>query len=212
MYDNFYNNSNYSNYSNLSFDWCNYSEIYYIDDMITALETARSKAHLPPLFTKREISVLDKYESLQNIAQKNDKQEQEDEQEINQFYKDIGLDDLYYSPLGMRDDEKFDDDDDDDDECSICYLCRALNYKRDYNQSLCDSCTKCVTCSEYEDEECIGCKYSRYIDGKPYWTKIDSTLVIGTHDEDLYSNEDKSHLSRREREELRRKKRKNNNK
>ena len=58
------------------------------------------------------------------------------------------------------------------DELYICEYCSALGYNTKYIPEICDVCTKCECCEEYLNEDCEGCGYSVYPDGRYYSEKI----------------------------------------
>lgn len=79
-----------------------------------------------------------------------------------------------------------DDDyeDEDDNEPFVCDLCDALGYGLKYRPEICDKCRKCETCMEYVHDECSGCEYSIYRDGKYYRDKLPESELIDEDDID----------------------------
>ena len=74
--------------------------------------------------------------------------------------------------------EQSDFDEYDDESPYICEWCGALGYGSKYIPELCDSCNKCESCQEYIDEECGGCGYSVFQDGRYYREKISETELF----------------------------------
>ncbi len=76
----------------------------------------------------------------------------------------------------------------DEEEIYICEFCTSLGYGNRYKPDVCDNCNTCESCREYMDEECSGCSYSRWRDGKYYRDKLDDTDLFSEQDLEVFES------------------------
>lgn len=76
----------------------------------------------------------------------------------------------------------------DEDEDYICEFCGALGYGQKYVPEICDSCTVCASCTEYQNDECSGCSYSVYRDGTYYRDKMSETDLFSENDLETFNS------------------------
>ena len=87
----------------------------------------------------------------------------------------------------------YEDDDDDEDDFYLCEYCSSLGYKKAYDQSICDQCTVCLSCNQY-DSECSGCSYSRHRDGDYYSSKLTDAELLSESDLEIFNNVSKRNV------------------
>ena len=85
---------------------------------------------------------------------------------------------ILMSPLGSSD-----YDDEDDGEPYICEFCDSLGYNQKYKPDICDKCSVCESCEQYENE-CDGCEFSVYRDGRFYRDKLSESELLDGQDLD----------------------------
>lgn len=76
---------------------------------------------------------------------------------------------------------KYKDDEDDDDEY-VCDYCNRIGYGLKYSPDICDECNECESCGKFAREECDGCSYSIWRDGKRYGDKLSMEDVLSDYD------------------------------
>lgn len=144
-----------------------FSKNYFnIDTMIDIVNSTQKSIGQSPCFTEKQSPniVGDKKETKPEPK----KQEQHD---CSKCSKQCPQKPTVNSKLELREFET-DEYDNFTDELYICEYCSALGYNAKYIPEICDTCTKCECCEEYLNEDCEGCGYSVYPDGRYYSEKI----------------------------------------
>ena len=150
-----------------------------IDVLCDVLTNAQKEAGIKPTFKLKE-----KY-AVENESEntKVDKEEKEEKHKCDGSCNKCNESKLpFHELLGI-----YEDDDDDEDDFYLCEYCSSLGYKKNYDQSVCDQCTVCLSCNQY-DSECSGCSYSRFRDGEYYSNKLTDEELLSESDLSIFNN------------------------
>lgn len=69
----------------------------------------------------------------------------------------------------------------------ICEFCSKLRGDK-YDPEICDNCTECEMCSQFNEYECSGCQYSIYRTGRLYSESIPAEKYLTEHDLRVFEN------------------------
>ena len=89
-------------------------------------------------------------------------------------------------------------DDEDDDTDYICEYCDSLGYTQKYIPDVCDRCSVCESCTEYQTD-CDGCSFSVFRDGHYYRDKLSESDLVDVDDLDKFNEIEECNKERLER-------------